>query len=73
MTSMLRSHAVAAVNKGHTSSFYDGEDKNPVFQALDQEVNDFKVLITKIKAPGYKPTKEESASRGFGLKFFPFC
>ena len=70
MTLMLRSHAVAAVNKGHSSSFYDGESKNPVFQALDQEVDDFKLLITKIKAVGYKPTKEESASRGYQYPLF---
>lgn len=51
MSSMLKSKALAAINKGNTSAYYSYvEEKNgtnPVLQQLDKELNDYMGFVKK--------------------------
>ncbi|KAH9512479.1 Cilia- and flagella-associated protein 54 [Bulinus truncatus] len=59
--------AVSAVTKGLPSSYYTREDRpNPVFQALDQEIN---LLISQFKKDGLSKQGEKSKKKQTGSLF----
>ena len=60
---MMKSAAVAGVNRGHPSSFYSDDKSNPVNQALEQEIKSYMVFMQKRGSPGYKPAVDEASSR----------
>ena len=69
MAVMLKSSAVSAVSKGTKSSFYSGYGgkPNPVFQALEQEVDAYKTFMQKRVARRSKRPKDEASSLAYVL------
>ena len=65
MAALLKSAAVASINRGQPSSFYSKDKTNPVFQSLDQEIKKFMGYMRKINSPNYRKPEEEASSRAF--------
>lgn len=63
MSSVLNNKVVAALNKGHTSAYYNSDKTNPVLQSLEQDTRQFIAYMKKRSAPGYKAPDGESSSR----------
>ncbi|KAI0225762.1 Cilia- and flagella-associated protein 54 [Lamellibrachia satsuma] len=64
MAVMLKSSALSASSKGSKSSFYSGfgGKPNPVFQALEQELDAYKTFMQKRVGRRSKRPKDEAAS-----------
>ena len=60
---MLKHAATSAVNRGAPSSYYADGKPNPVYQALDQEIQLFENYMKKRAASNYKSSAEEPSSR----------
>ncbi|CAC5396096.1 unnamed protein product [Mytilus coruscus] len=69
MAALLKSAAVASINRGQPSSFYSKDKTNPVFQSLDQEIKKFMGYMRKRNSPGYKKPAEEPSSRASDTLF----
>ncbi|XP_063397833.1 cilia- and flagella-associated protein 54-like isoform X1 [Mytilus trossulus] len=69
MAALLKSAAVASINRGQPSSFYSKDKTNPVFQSLDQEIKKFMGYMRKRNSPGYKKPADEPSSRASDTLF----
>lgn len=71
MAVMLKSSALSASSKGSKSSFYSGfgGKPNPVFQALEQELDAYKTFMQKRVGRRSKRPKDEAASIAYVLRY----
>ena len=70
MAVMLKSLAVDGASKGLKSSFYSGfgGKPNPVFQALEQEIDAFKTFMKTCAGRRSRRPKDEAVSIAYVLQ-----